>query len=65
MGTTIVQHESVSEMTRAQVTMDGVTRAENDRVTFKLVSTPLPVIHHDFQISARVLGGESSKWKPT
>ena len=65
MGTTIVQHETVSEMTRAQVTMDGVTRGENDRVTFSLVSTPLPVIHHDFQISATSLGGKPSEWKPT
>ena len=55
MGTTIVQHETVSEMTEAQVSMDGVTKGENDRVLFSLVSTPLPIIHHDFQISARVL----------
>ena len=64
MGTTIVQHETVSEMTRAQVTMDGVTRGENDRVTFSLVSTPLPVIHHDFQISARVLAASRQSGSP-
>ena len=64
MGTTIVQHETVSEMTRAQVTMDGVTRGDNDRVTFSLVSTPLPVIHHDFQISARVLAASRQSGSP-
>ena len=64
MGTTIVQHETVSEMTKAQITMDGVTRGENDRVTFSLVSTPLPVIHHDFQISARVLAASRQSGSP-
>ena len=64
MGTTIVQHETVSEMTRARVTMDGVTRGENDRVTFNLVSTPLPIIHHDFQISARVLAASRQGGSP-
>lgn len=64
MGTTIVQHETVSEMTAAQVTMDGVTRGENDKVTFNLVSTPLPVIHHDFMISARVLAASRRSGSP-
>ena len=64
MGTTIVQHETVSEMTAAQITMDGVTRGDNDRVTFNLVSTPLPVIHHDFQISARVLAASRQSGSP-
>lgn len=55
LGTLVVQHELASEMTAAEVTMDGVTRSRNDRVTFSLVSTPLPIIHHDFQITARHL----------
>ena len=64
MGTTIVQHETVSEMTEAQVSMDGITKGENDRVTFSLVSTPLPIIHHDFQISARVLAASRTTGAP-
>ena len=64
MGTTIVQHETVSEMTEAQVSMDGITKGENDRVTFSLVSTPLPIIHHDFQISARVLAASRTSGAP-
>ena len=64
MGTTIVQHETVSEMTEAQVSMDGITKGENDRVTFSLVSTPLPIIHHDFQISARVLAASRQSGAP-
>lgn len=55
LGTTIVQHQTRSEMIAAQVSMDGVTQAPSDRVTFSLVSTPLPIIHHDFQIGIREL----------
>jgi uncharacterized linocin/CFP29 family protein len=55
LGTTIIQHETRSEMTAAEISMDGVTKGQNDRVTFSLVSTPLPIIHHDFQITARNL----------
>ena len=55
MGTLVVQHHTAGEMTAAQVSMDGVTKAQNDRVVFDLKSTPLPIIHHDFQINARTL----------
>ena len=64
MGTTVVQHETVSEMTKAEVTMDGITRTTQDRVTFSLVSTPLPIIHHDFHISSRVLAASRQSGSP-
>ena len=55
LGTTIVQHQTRSEMVAAQISMDGVTIAPSDRVLFNLVSTPLPIIHHDFQLGIRHL----------
>lgn len=55
LGTLVVQHHTATEMTAAQVSMDGNTKGQNDRVLFDLKSTPLPVIHHDFQINSRVL----------
>lgn len=64
MGTTIVQHEKISEMTAAEVSMDGRTRAPNDRVTFSLVSVPLPIIHHDFTINARALAASRNGGTP-
>ncbi len=64
LGTLIVQHELASEMTEAEVTMDGVTRTRADRVTFSLVSTPLPIVHHDFQISARHLAASRRLGQP-
>lgn len=55
LGTLVVQHQTASEFTAAEVSMDGVTKTQGDRQTFNLVSTPLPVIHKDFQIQLRHL----------
>jgi len=55
MGVTVVQHETMNEMIAASVSMDGITRGKADRVLFSLVSTPLPIIHEDFWLSARAL----------
>lgn len=55
LGTLVVQHHQASEMVPAKVSMDGLDRNDNDRVTFNLKSTPLPIIHSDFQINARHL----------
>lgn len=55
MGTTIIQHQTQSEMIAAEVSMDGVTRGNYDHLTYNLISTPLPITHSDFQITARHL----------
>lgn len=55
MGITVVQHQEQSEFIAAEMTMDGVTRSNYDHLRFDLVSTPLPIIHRDFQLTARHL----------
>lgn len=55
MGTMVLQHETVSEFTAAEVTMDAITRTQQDRTLFELVSTPIPIVHKDFRISVRNL----------
>jgi uncharacterized linocin/CFP29 family protein len=55
LGTTILEHETVSDMRDAEMTMDGVTRVENDIVKYGLAGLPLPMIHKDFQIGIRKL----------
>ncbi len=64
LGTTVIQHETRSEMTAAEISMDGITRGQNDRVTFAIVNTPLPIIHHDFQITARNLASSRKLGTP-
>lgn len=55
LGTTVFQWEDMSDMTPADVHMDGVSRGQQDRVTFALNQIPLPIIHKDFFVSRRVL----------
>lgn len=55
MGKTVLEYEDVSDTEDAELTMDAVTRGNNDRLEFNIRSLPLPIIHKDFQINARVL----------
>jgi uncharacterized linocin/CFP29 family protein len=55
MGITVVQHETSSDMTDAEINMTGLADTQRDRLEFSPVNTPLPIIHKDFQLSLRVL----------
>jgi uncharacterized linocin/CFP29 family protein len=55
MGITVVQHETVSDMSPASVDMSGLTEAEHDRLLFSPVNIPLPIVHKDFRLSLRNL----------
>ena len=64
LGTTVFQWEDMSDMTAAEVNMDGVTGGEQDRLTFDLNSIPLPIIHKDFWLSRRVLEASRNGGSP-
>lgn len=55
MGSTTVEWETVDETREAEVNMDGIARAQSDRLDFTLNSLPLPIIHRDFYINSRFL----------
>lgn len=55
LGVTQVQHERFSDIGPAIVSMSGLTPSQNDRFEIELISTPLPIIHKDFQINIRQL----------
>lgn len=59
MGTTVLEWHDVSDAMEAVLTMDGVTRGENDRPKFQTNYLPIPVLHVDYEINAREL--ESSR----
>lgn len=63
MGKTVYNYELVSFMDPATVSMDGVTRSNNDRQEFSMLGLPLPITHKDFYLNLRTLqasrnGGE-------
>lgn len=55
MGTTVLEHEVMTDSGVAQMDMDAVNRAPNDRPAFSLDFLPIPIVHSDFQFNARVL----------
>lgn len=55
MGTTVLEWHDTGDAMEADLTMDGVTRSKGDRVTFQHNYLPIPIIHVDYEINARVL----------
>lgn len=64
MGTTVLEWHDVSDALEASLTMDGVTRAVGDRVKFQTNYLPIPIIHVDYEINARVLAASRSLGNP-
>lgn len=64
MGSTTVEWETVDDTRPAEVNMDGIARAQSDRVDFTLFSLPLPIIHRDFYMNSRVLQASRTRGEP-
>ncbi len=60
MGSTVLEWHDMSDALSAEATMDGITRAKNDRVVFQTNYLPLPIIHADYEINSRVLASSRS-----
>jgi len=55
MGKTVLETETVSDITSATISMDPARQSEGDRPEYDLTNLPLPVIHKDFYFNARQL----------
>lgn len=64
LAKTVLEYEDVSDMSDAEVSMDGVTRSDGDRVEFNIKYLPLPIIHKSFYLSARVLEASRTTGEP-
>jgi len=64
LGTTVLETHSLSDELAAAVTMDGVTRSIQGRAEFKHTYLPLPIIHVDYEINARILNASRSLGNP-
>jgi uncharacterized linocin/CFP29 family protein len=61
LGKMVLEYEDQSSMSDAEVNMDGVTRADGDRVVWDIKYLPLPIISKPFQITARVLAASRER----
>ncbi len=64
MGSTVLEYHDVSDALKAELTMDGVTRAQGDRPNFTAKYLPLPIIHADYELNARALAASRNLGQP-
>jgi len=64
MGTTVLEWHDISDAMEADMTMDGITRSKNDRPSYGTKYLPIPIIHVDYEINARVLAASRSLGNP-
>lgn len=53
MGTPILQHQTVSDVTEATISMSPLRRGDRDRPQYELEGLPIPIIHKDGGFDAR------------
>ena len=64
MGTTVLEWHDSSDAGSAEMTMDGISRGKGDRVIYQHNYLPLPIVHVDYEINARVLAASRSLGNP-
>lgn len=64
MGTTVFEYHDVSDAMEAEMTMDGITKSQGDRPEYGTGYLPLPIIHADYEINARVLAASRNLGQP-
>jgi len=60
----MLEWHDVSDSMEATVTMDGITRGNGDRPKFQHNYLPIPIIHSDYEVNARVLAASRSLGNP-
>lgn len=55
LGKTLYEYQKVTDMGPASVSLDGITRTENDRQEFDISGLPLPITHKDWYLDLRTL----------
>ena len=53
LGTTVYESSMIGDISPAEVNMDGLAIADQDRPLMDLTGIPLPIIHKDFSLSLR------------
>jgi uncharacterized linocin/CFP29 family protein len=64
MGSTVLQGQTMGEVGEATISMDGITRGKADRPNYETTYLPLPIIHEDFEFSAREIAASRQSGTP-
>ena len=64
LGTTVLEHETISDMDDAEMNMDGAAPPSEDRVKYSIGYLPLPIVHSGFRINIRALNASRMRGAP-
>lgn len=64
MGKTVLEYEKQGDINDATISMDGLRLGSDDRPTYETGLLPLPIIHKDFQFSARQIQASRNGGSP-
>lgn len=64
LGKTVLQYDKAGDMDPAIVSLDGITRSENDRIEYGRAGLPLPITHKDFFLNLRALEASRNGSEP-
>lgn len=64
MGKTVLMTETQSDISPAAVSMDGLRKSTSDAPVFEVGNLPLPIIHKDFNLSARAVQASRNGGSP-
>lgn len=64
MGKTMLEYQTMGNVSGATISMDGLRKSEADRPVFDLKGIPLPIIHKDFHFTARQLATSRNGGSP-
>lgn len=64
LGTTVFEWESMSDLSGASLSMDGLPQDQVDRLIYKLESIPLPIISKNWRVNLRHLSASRNRGQP-
>jgi uncharacterized linocin/CFP29 family protein len=64
LAKTVLEWDKITDMGDAIESLDGVTRAENDRLDFETAGLPLPLVHKDWYLNLRMFMASQSTGNP-
>lgn len=64
LGKTVLHYDKAGDMDPAIVSLDGITRSENDRIEYERAGLPLPIAHKDFYLNLRALEASRNGQEP-
>ncbi len=64
LGRTVLEYEKQQDLEDATVSLDGITKSENDRLDFTPGYLPMPLTHKDFWINLRTLTASRNRGEP-